>query len=304
MEAVLAIPELLEAILLQLDMTSLLVLASRVNKTWNHLIETSPAIQQALYFQPILDDRSARNPRQKSIATTTCQPTANPLLLKKFGEYFFDTGEHHGRVHRCCDAFHKLPWEENRGIDLGTMLEMQRATTSQERDCSRFTCRGASWRRMLVSQPPPMQLGALWQEAGLPSAFKPMQTASKALIAPGTSTDSTGVQMGHLYDLIQYYAGHHQHNALWYRVVWKHEKPPFFSGFLRDECKDLVRRTHLVVELYDVRDSRMGVNTREPSDLEAFDSTFRCEESSQPNTPWTQIKSRGFDFEAWIFQWN
>ncbi|KAI1190618.1 hypothetical protein F5B17DRAFT_385892 [Nemania serpens] len=224
METVFAIPELLEAILLQLDITSLLVSASRVNKMWNHLIETSPAIQQALFFQPVQDHCSARSSQQNSTATTTwCQwtrdqPTVNPLLVKKFGKYF-DSGEDYGRIYRCCDAFHKLPWEENRGIDLETTLEMQRVITSQKRDCSRFTRRGASWRRMLVSQPPPTQLGALWQEADRTSAIKPVQTALKALIMPGTSMHSTGIQMGHLYDLIQYYAGRHEHDALWYRVV-------------------------------------------------------------------------------------
>ncbi|KAI1112487.1 hypothetical protein F5Y14DRAFT_270281 [Nemania sp. NC0429] len=297
MEPVLAIPELLEAILLQLDMTSLLLSASRVNKTWNHVIETSPAIQKALYFQPVQDNCSTQNPKQKPTA-----PTVNPLLLKKFGAYFFAADEHHGRVHRACDAFHKLPWEENRGIDLATTLEMQRAITSQKRDCSRFTRTGASWRRMLVSQPPPTELGALWQEAGLSSAIKPMQTAFQALIVPGTSMHPTGIQMGHLYDLVQYYAGHHQRDELWYRVVWNSVKLPTYSGFLRDECKGLLHRTPLVVELYDVADSRMGTDAREPSDLEAFDSTFQCEESSEPNAPWTQIQSRGFDFEAWIFR--
>ncbi|KAI0104177.1 hypothetical protein GGR51DRAFT_234575 [Nemania sp. FL0031] len=329
MDSVIAIPELLEAILLHLDMTSLLVSASRVNKTWNYLIETSPAIQQALYFQPVLDDYTPRNSQkhtnqesiQESIAITTderagVQPTVNPLLVKKFGEYFFDLSEEQRRVQYCCDAFHKLPWEENRGLDvpsirqgnpkqdLITRVRMKRAITSQRRDCSRFTRRGASWRRMLVSQPPPKQLGALWQEAGLPPTLRPFQTAWKALIEPDTSMHTTGIRMGHLYDLIQYYAGHHDRNSLWYRVVWNHERPPFYSGFLEDECKDLLRRTPLVIELYDVEDLCRGSETREPPDLESFDSTFRCQESSQPNVPWTQIKSRGFYHPGWIFHWD
>ncbi|KAI1202209.1 hypothetical protein F5X97DRAFT_288295 [Nemania serpens] len=83
---------------------------------------------------------------------------------------------------------------------------------------------------MLMSQPSPMQLGALWQEAGS-SAIKPVQTASEALMAPGAPMHSAGIRMGHLYDLIRYYAGHHEHNALWYRAVWDYEKPPFFLGF-------------------------------------------------------------------------
>lgn len=79
---------------------------------------------------------------------------------------------------------------------------------------------------------------------------------------------------------------------------------PFYTKFLKKECEDLLRRTPLVVELYDVEDTSLGANTRQPSDLEAFDSTFRCEDSSQPNAQWTQNESREPDYGFWIFDWG
>ncbi|KAJ5995143.1 hypothetical protein N7481_002120 [Penicillium waksmanii] len=48
---VLTTPELLEIILLHLDIRTLLVSAQRVCQTWKVLIQTSPAIQQALFFR-------------------------------------------------------------------------------------------------------------------------------------------------------------------------------------------------------------------------------------------------------------
>ncbi|KAH8880188.1 hypothetical protein GQ53DRAFT_755287 [Thozetella sp. PMI_491] len=45
-------PELLQLILLQTDLAALLTVAQRVCKNWHHTINSTPAIQRALYFLP------------------------------------------------------------------------------------------------------------------------------------------------------------------------------------------------------------------------------------------------------------
>ncbi|KAI0475079.1 hypothetical protein GGR56DRAFT_496321 [Xylariaceae sp. FL0804] len=310
MESVLAIPELLEPILFQLDMTSLLLSATRVNKAWNHLISTSPALQEALFFRPVSVDTSAPLSPKGSLDTVTerwlaTQPVINPLLVKKFGGYFFDTGDTRDWVDRC-DTFHKLPWEENQREYLGASSEVRQALKLRKRDCDRFTRRGASWRGMLLSQPPPMQLGALLQMATFDPFDKPAQRALKALIQPLDSMVSSGVKMGDLYDLVQYHAGHHEQLSMHYRVIWVEQRPDSYTDFLRDQCRELLRQTPIVVELYDYDDPEMKPPLtphpiREPPDLDAFDSTFRCEDARPPSVHWMQIESLEFHFNRWVF---
>ncbi|KAH9908335.1 F-box domain-containing protein [Xylariomycetidae sp. FL2044] len=286
MDTVLGVTELLEAILLQLDMTSLLVSASRVNSTWHHLIQTSPAIQQALFFRPMISGRSAdandaRPPPSEDLVM-------NPLLVRKFGKYFFDTGEDDCRIYRC-DTLYNLPWGHDR--DQAT----------QKLNYESFTRKGASWRRMLVSQPPPMQLGALWQEVGTVPEDESVQEASSALIEPQLSRDSPGLCMGDLYDLVQYHSGHHALWSFWYRVVWNTARSPYYTSFLEAQCKDLLTRTPLVVELYDVDDMVFVGHTRQPSSTEEWDALLRCESFHRADIDWTKTSRREFEFPKWYF---
>jgi hypothetical protein len=107
MESVLYISELLEAILLHLDMTTLLVSAPRVSKTWHSVMIASPAIQQALYFKPIpitTSRKSAHGPEgcqvhgwdPTSDKEDETRPVLNPLLAKYFRCCFFDFGKTYG----------------------------------------------------------------------------------------------------------------------------------------------------------------------------------------------------------------
>lgn len=85
---VLGVTELLEAILLQLDMKTLLVSCSRVSKTWQLTIGHSLSLQRALFFRPI-----APHPRGEvedgEDRTAPMPLTINPLLVKHFGPHFF-----------------------------------------------------------------------------------------------------------------------------------------------------------------------------------------------------------------------
>src|SRR4051794_3928030 len=100
MEAVFATTELHEAVLLCLDMQTLLISALRVNRKWNRVIQHSPAPQRALYFQPmaVFQAESASSER-----------ACNPLLTKKFGPHFFDSVNKTYYV-REAYSFYALPW--------------------------------------------------------------------------------------------------------------------------------------------------------------------------------------------------
>lgn len=123
---VLATPEILEMILLQTDMRTLLTSAQRVCRAWLHLITKSPSIQKALFFTPMKD--SDRGSDTKRI---------NPLLADAFAPIFppKDGSEKHKF------DFSNLNW------------------TKDPSSMARFVRKDASWRRMLVQQPPLPELG-------------------------------------------------------------------------------------------------------------------------------------------------
>ncbi|KAJ6505377.1 hypothetical protein C8R45DRAFT_1209146 [Mycena sanguinolenta] len=111
-DRVIATPELLELILAQLPMRSLLVTAPLVSKTWQ-AITLTPTLQRALFLLP---DPSS-------------EPVQNPLLAKLFPPFFPKRRNQHGTS----KTISALPWAKAPDA-------FQRAD--------------ASWRRMLVTQPP------------------------------------------------------------------------------------------------------------------------------------------------------
>ncbi|KAJ6517241.1 hypothetical protein C8R47DRAFT_1254655 [Mycena vitilis] len=113
-EEVLSTPELLELILWHLPMRILLVTAPLVSKTWQ-AVTLSPILQQALFFQPDL--------------AFAAHPIQNPLLVELFPPFF--TPKHW--LWPDTKAFTAMPWAK--APDAFRRAE-------------------ASWRRMLVRQPP------------------------------------------------------------------------------------------------------------------------------------------------------
>uniref|UniRef100_A0A1Y1NBE9 F-box domain-containing protein n=1 Tax=Photinus pyralis TaxID=7054 RepID=A0A1Y1NBE9_PHOPY len=119
MERVLSPPELLENILLHLDMTTLLVSVQRVSKAWNNTIACSTALQQKLFFRSITAEQLPAFREQlmgeaemtgsdyEYLGPELTKLVLNPLLVKKFGFCFFDTGPGFGysrglTVSTCC----------------------------------------------------------------------------------------------------------------------------------------------------------------------------------------------------------
>ncbi|RYP69404.1 hypothetical protein DL770_008241 [Monosporascus sp. CRB-9-2] len=147
--------ELLEAILLKLDIRTVILSAQLVNRQWHDLITKSPAIQQAIFFKPV--------------EATNGAPLRNPLLTELFPPFF--GGENEMRF--AIDAFEEL------------------AMARQER-LAAFRREGASWRRMLVQQPPVRELG-MWETVsrmgGDGHTFRRERYPE-------------GLRMGELYDLV------------------------------------------------------------------------------------------------------
>ncbi|KAJ7152070.1 hypothetical protein C8R46DRAFT_869243, partial [Mycena filopes] len=119
----LSAPELLELILTQLPMRDLLVVAPRVSKTWN-AITLTPNFQRALFLLP---DPTA----------SSTSPVRNSLLMELFPPFFAPS--------------HPEPWSGPGTADSITSMPWARAPEA-------FGRSEASWRRMLVVQPPAQTL--------------------------------------------------------------------------------------------------------------------------------------------------
>ncbi|RYP78148.1 hypothetical protein DL769_003229 [Monosporascus sp. CRB-8-3] len=304
MEDVLSIPELLETILLHLDMTTLLVSATRVNKTWKAVISTSVLIQQALYFQPISTDmqgiglKGLLEPCEDlASAQETRYPIINPLLKKRFGHCFFDTGELYGYLLRA-NSFYSMPWrlDSRESLHATDSTDLRPAfprgpqtaemTLDELREiqiaCRKFTRKEASWRKMLVSQPPPPCLGYLFMEDDPDHFFGPHWVWT-ALIHPVKNPLLPGLRMGTLYDVVQYRAGHHERNSMWFRVVWNQAREPYNTNSSREKCREMLQQTNVVVEFYHVNDGAFVEHHHEPPDLALFDMRFRSEDYQHIN---------------------
>lgn len=113
-------------ILLQTDMCTLLTSCERICRDWRNLIITSPSIQKALFFTAIKDSEWGAR-----------ETLPNSLLEEMFPTIFpaqDDPEDHEFEFSECAMA------KDPVGLD-------------------RFFREEASWRRMLVQQPPIQELG-------------------------------------------------------------------------------------------------------------------------------------------------
>lgn len=122
------VPEILEAILLELDIRSVITSAQRVNHYWHDLIKRSPSIQQALFFEP-------------APAVAGQQPVRNPLLAKIF-------------------PLHVHPPKDD------WLADEQDYVLTKPQLAPVFMRKGASWARMLVRQPPILKLAVMRETLG------------------------------------------------------------------------------------------------------------------------------------------
>ena len=125
---VLNTPEILAMILAEMDMRTLLISAQRVCRTWLNLISESPSIQKALFFTPIKGSEWGME-----------EKTSNPLLAETFPSFFPAKGR---------PMYYQFNFSD---------LAMAKDASTM----ARFVRDDASWRRMLVQQPPISDIGVL-----------------------------------------------------------------------------------------------------------------------------------------------
>jgi hypothetical protein len=117
-----------------MDMRTLLTSTQRVCRTWLNLISKSPSIQKALFFTPIKESEWGMD-----------ETTPNPLLAQTFPSFF----PAKGRLKNYRFNFSDLAMTK----DASTM--------------ARFVRDDASWRKMLVQQPPISDIGILHISHGM-----------------------------------------------------------------------------------------------------------------------------------------
>lgn len=153
--------ELIEIILISVHDEQTLLLAQRVCRRWARCIQDSRVLQQALFFEPI----------QASLPKTTI-PRRNPLLAVKFPYWFPDV------------------WQTSRDTAFGAG-DMQEFL---DKHATRLHP-SASWRRMLIQQPPAMSLGWVDRQENLTNQIS-LRRWEISLKEYG------GLRMNMLYDLV------------------------------------------------------------------------------------------------------
>lgn len=265
---VLGTPEILELVLFHLDIKTRVVSAPRVCKFWLDTLNQSPLVRKASFFQS-----------EKPPSTSSEEPPhINPLLLEAFGDAFFNlshdkTGKH---SFRRAEYFWKLPWSSQALLKLragnGSILSVE--PTCRQRS---FTRAGASWRRMLVSQPPPPFLGFTWLN-GFPDGTMGGNKIRIDSLSP-RNDDAGGVTMGQLYDTVQFLTMQQEHPGLFFRIRWDMTCERSKSGTV-DADDSMRESTNLVAEFWD--DAYFNSNYYGPFAMEGTRSTFECEGSDKP----------------------
>jgi hypothetical protein len=134
-QIVISIPEILELILLQLDNQTILTAAQRACRAWRELIHGSSSLQKALFFLP--EGHCGREDEKAQ----------NPLLVQRFPYFFFGKEE---------------------PVSLLPSLDMIKRPKKLEA----YLRPEASWRRMLVQQPPVLVIGLLNTFLGVNSSLE------------------------------------------------------------------------------------------------------------------------------------
>ncbi|KAK7996456.1 hypothetical protein PG989_004496 [Apiospora arundinis] len=226
-EQVLGTTELLQNVLLHLDLKTLLVSAQRVERRWRDLIIDSAPIQRALYFRGDPEPRhEEEEQRMPSTAIHEEEDAAaaddddvdsigndsgswaddrfemNPLLQAKFDQFFCEAGPVEiGTGHR--------PRRQSRLLTSDRCKDLPLAGSEAQREA--FLRPGASWRRMLVTQPPVRRLG--FCESGRNMGDAKFRFSE---LRP-TSNDDDGLRMGELYDAVVNWLGtpHPAFTVMW-----------------------------------------------------------------------------------------
>lgn len=154
-----AVPELVENMLLRLPLPDIL-LAQQVSHSWNSLIKNSPTLQRALFFRPSHDVQLVEVHVTPLYLPYKCKCKRSCLAKKGFllprvlppsapsprwASASGDTKKYHISINPFLAAF---PWDPLGGFQGALQVSKFPAQV--------FT--GASWRSMLITQPPVKEL--------------------------------------------------------------------------------------------------------------------------------------------------
>lgn len=277
----------------------------------------------------------------------------NPYLVEKFGPVFFDFSEYRDRFRRS-EYFYRMPWVRNTYdvVHLGDshgledVVKLKRpehglespslryrldaaakARADDKERRQRFRRLGASWRRMLIMQPPPAYLSTLLRDpiqpkemaetdedgsprwemqeivgAGLPSDLRwndrrsyqwnHRQLAKQEAIAQANPAMLAGRidegRMGHFYDTVAVIASNSFKNGRFFRVLWTEPKAPYTSERAAAVRTELLEKFGYVLEMYD-EDYAEAYPQVGPdgSHAQTFIDTFWTQD-----THWIQISSK------------
>ncbi|KAL6698408.1 hypothetical protein J3F84DRAFT_367506 [Trichoderma pleuroticola] len=282
-------PELLENIFLRLDMVTVLTCVQRVSKDFKRTVDGSLALQQMLHFRFHKNAETGLHPQAKYNGDDRMEfPIFNSLLVKHFGSCFFDFGGFYGWQRRA-ESFYENNWTRHHNqLKVDMMFGRQKIyrsvgpeldgvkTLQASQDRERFTRAGASWRRMLVCQPPIYDFGAMIFQPVDPSRPVP-QKMEKAIIQ--AEDDESGLCMGQLYDFVQERAGNHPLDSLWFRVTWFDTQAPYTSKLCHTTAIEwVIDGVPVVVEMFHKSDSLRPFHPPDPPNVEVFDKTFKCKD--------------------------
>ncbi|KAL7919393.1 hypothetical protein ACQKWADRAFT_207231 [Trichoderma austrokoningii] len=275
---VLETTEILENVFAHVDAVTLLTSVQRVSKTWKDVVDGSVLLQRKLFFVP--DETHPLEPHphtrlEKDSDSGKVYPVLNSLLVRHFRSSFFSLGTKFYGFTRRSESFYEQRWTSKHSTlkrKMGAnaayikyksvkpdITQVEALQVSLDRD--RFTRAGASWRRMLVSQPPIPDLMAM--EFG-PTRIHDPDSPEKLRFDTLTAHDADkGLCMGQLYDFVQDRVSNHPLDCLWYRVVWFEPRAPFASDLNEDSCvmafEDL--GTRCVVEMFHREDKRLDLSS-------------------------------------------
>jgi len=153
--------EIIEAIFLELPLRDLLVNAQRVSRAWNTVINL-PSFQKRLFFEP----------RPKNHIS---EAKLNPLLLESFPAFF---------TRAAADNIGVAKWHQE------ILSEADWNSSPEKIDA--YSRKEASWRQMLVSQPP----------ITIIKVIKTTSTPGLDGKREGRLVKCRGLKMGTLYDFI------------------------------------------------------------------------------------------------------
>ncbi|RAH86135.1 hypothetical protein BO86DRAFT_395581 [Aspergillus japonicus CBS 114.51] len=137
MNQVLALPELLEPIFLSLDLRTLLTSAQRACTQWRSIVRGSSSLQEKLFFKPRAITKRHYSP----------EPIFNPLLTTAFPAIFHAN-----------NAISPHSDQEFNIADLELITHPAKRTAYLRPE--------ASWRTMLIQQPPTSSFGIVQHHGG------------------------------------------------------------------------------------------------------------------------------------------